>query len=98
MNEWVSEWMNEWVNEWVSEWGMNDEWMNEWMSEWMSEWGMNEWGMNEEWGISEWMKSLFILTSHKIKNYKNEKWKSYKADEVRLKILHKIRHCVKSIS
>ena len=50
-----------------------------------------------EW-MSEWMKSLFILTSHKIKNYKNEKWKSYKADEVRLKILHKIRHCVKSIS
>ena len=85
--------MDEWMNEIFIYSHKSDEWMNEWVNEWM-----NEWGMNEEWGISEWMKSLFILTSHKIKNYKNEKWKSYKADEVRLKILHKIRHCVKSIS
>ena len=43
------------------------------------------------------MKSLFILESQKIKNYKNEMCKPYKADKVSVKTHNKIEHYVKSI-
>ena len=54
------------------------------VNEWVNEW-MNEW-------------NLYLLAEvRKSKIEKNEMWKPYKTDKIRVKMHNKIWHCVQSI-